>query len=262
MTDPVRIFVGCSANGEDAESCAVLEYTLRKHATLPLEITWMMQSHDIDSPFYTDPVAGWQTQKWATPFSGFRWAIPNVCDYKGRAIYMDSDFIVRADIAELWNAPLRESKVAIAKGGGRFCCSLWDCSAVAKAKLSDLMFDPDSHQKMNSYWSRHTDRIQLFERTADWNCMDIGPAPLSYVDTRIKAIHYTRIEQQLQLKHAIPRLAAVGQRHWFTGKPKPNDWPGLQELFDGLLNEAVAAGYPVKKYTSHPPFGPYRIRGS
>ena len=34
----IRIFVGCSANGEDAEMQALLEYSLRHYATEPLEL--------------------------------------------------------------------------------------------------------------------------------------------------------------------------------------------------------------------------------
>ena len=34
----IRIFIGCSANGEDAEMAAMLEYTLRHYASEPLGI--------------------------------------------------------------------------------------------------------------------------------------------------------------------------------------------------------------------------------
>jgi hypothetical protein len=66
LTDRVKLFVGCSANGEDAESQAVLEYTVRKNSSLPVDIVWMKQTHDETSPLY-----GWSTYTWSTPFSGF-----------------------------------------------------------------------------------------------------------------------------------------------------------------------------------------------
>ena len=66
---PVRVFVGCAPNHEDAESQAVLEHSIRKHASLPVDITWMKLSRDPVSPF-----SGWNTELWPTPFSGFRWA--------------------------------------------------------------------------------------------------------------------------------------------------------------------------------------------
>ena len=81
MIEPIRIFIGTSANNEDADSEMVLEYTLRKNSSLPLEITWMRQTHDQNSIW-----GGWETQRWSTPFSGFRWAIPEACGFTGRAI--------------------------------------------------------------------------------------------------------------------------------------------------------------------------------
>lgn len=111
-SDPIRVFVGCSANGEDAESQAVLEYTLRKHASRPVELTWMKQTHDRKSFWH-----GWNTSSWSTPFTGFRWGIPAACKYQGRAIYMDSDVIIMADIAELFDQPMLPGKVLKARGG-------------------------------------------------------------------------------------------------------------------------------------------------
>ena len=47
MSDAVRIFIGTSANGEDAEAEMVYEYSLRKNASVPIEITWMRQTRDV-----------------------------------------------------------------------------------------------------------------------------------------------------------------------------------------------------------------------
>jgi hypothetical protein len=120
-----------------------------------------------------------------------------------------------------------------------------------------LMVDPDAHMKATNHWSRSS-AVQPFEN-GDWNYLDLE-RPRSFDDPRIKAIHYTRMDRQLQLKYAVPRLAAQGRRHWFDGGVKPNDWPGLQDLFDTLLAEAYAAGYTIEQYTK-PLFGKYRIRG-
>src|SRR5262249_18549798 len=61
----IKIFVGCSANGEDAEAQAMLEYTLRQHhRDNDIELTWMMLSRDPASPWYSDPAkrGGWNTK--------------------------------------------------------------------------------------------------------------------------------------------------------------------------------------------------------
>jgi hypothetical protein len=115
MTDRVRIFVGTPANNEDLECQTVLDHSLRKHASLPLDITWMMLSRDRISFWYSDSRTrrGWNTQTWATPFSAPRWGNPAARGFQGRAIYMDSDMIVMADIAELWTQPIPPRKALL-----------------------------------------------------------------------------------------------------------------------------------------------------
>jgi len=71
MSEPIRLFVGVGANNEDLEAQAVLEYTARKHCSLPLDITWMRQAAD-------GPWSGWACKTGRTPFTHFRWSIPSV----------------------------------------------------------------------------------------------------------------------------------------------------------------------------------------
>ena len=260
----VRIFVGCAANHEDVESQAVLEYTLRKHASVPVKITWMMQSRDPDSWFYVG-AGGWVTTGWATPFSGFRWIVPYLAkaeDYD-RAIYMDSDFIVFGDIADLWNVHFANDKVVVANGSGRYCCSLWHVPR-ALAHLPDyknLRGDANLHPRMTHYYGQHPGLVQPFARDNQWNWLDYQAVPLDQLAKRgIKAIHYTRVEQQLQIKHAKKRLALNNFQHWYTGKTVTNDWPGLQDLFDQLLEEAKLDSYPLERYMTEARFGSYTIR--
>jgi hypothetical protein len=125
--------------------------------------------------------------------------------------------------------------------------------------LLSLMVDPDSHMKETSYWSRNGSRVQPFEK-GDWNYLDLD-RPRALDDPHMKAIHYTRMSHQVQLKHALPRLARQGRQHWFKGQVLPNDWPGLQALFDGLLAEAYASGYSIEQYMQQPLFGKYSSRG-
>ena len=68
--ESIKLFVGCAPNGEDAETQMVLEYTAKKNSSMPVDITWM--KHEPEGIW-----SGWKSETWATPFSGFRWAIPN-----------------------------------------------------------------------------------------------------------------------------------------------------------------------------------------
>ena len=257
----IRVFVGCAANHEDAESQAVLEYTLRKHTSEPVDITWMRLSKNIASPFFSDPHSGsgWRTERWATPFSGFRWALPNLCNFDGKAIYTDSDVIVMADIAELWNQELEPGKVVLAKGGGqgwRYCVSLWDCSAMRRylPHWNSLLADPEQHLKLCRYFLVHPQLVQPFK--GNWNCLDGEDLPLDSAD--LKMIHYTDMSTQPHLFHAIPRLAAKGKRHWYNGEMRQHRRPDIVKLFHRLLAEAIEAGYPVSRYETEPEFGPYK----
>ena len=45
MTQTIQVFVGCDPNNCDLEQMMVLEYSLRKHTSHPVNITWMQLSH-------------------------------------------------------------------------------------------------------------------------------------------------------------------------------------------------------------------------
>ena len=125
----IKIFIGTSANGEDAEAEMTLEYTLKKHASQPIDITWMRQTKDLTSPW-----GGWKTNQWATPFSGFRWAIPEVCGFKGKSIYMDVDMVCNKDITELWDTDLGDKPMLAKYYNGRWELSviLFDCEKMQR----------------------------------------------------------------------------------------------------------------------------------
>lgn len=249
----IRVFVGCAANHEDIESQSVFEWSIRKHTSRPVEITWMKQSHNPGSPWH-----GWNTIEWVTPFSGFRWAIPEVCGFEGKAIYSDSDVIFKADIGELWDQPIRGDNAGIlAKGGGswRLCVSLWDCAKVKThmMPMSELKSNSNAHRIM----SKRINAPKLIRQFAgNWNCLD-GEGYENLDNPEIKAIHYTAIANQPQLRYAVPRLEKAGRKHWYDGKIERHWRNDLVELFDNLLTEAKANGYSPEKYAWEPIFGPY-----
>lgn len=255
----IRLFVGC-ASGDDLESQAVLEYTLRKFASEPVEITWMQLSRDVRSPFYSNGSSGWQTKQWSTPFSGFRWIVPALCAYDGRAIYTDSDVIFRADIAELWHQSFKPGKCVIAKGGAqswRFCVSLFDCAAIRTHILpASELRRPTAHQEMIGRF-KNSSLVQQFK--GEWNCID-GESFSDLYDRRIKLIHYSDESTQPHLKFARERLRLEGRKHWFDGTPRLH-WRGdLVSMFDRLLCEAIEAGFNPNNYRPENPFGPYNIQ--
>lgn len=247
-TETIRLFVGADGTNCDLESQMVLEHTVRKHASQTVEIVWMQQAK-------SGPWSGWRCGTGRTPFTHFRWSIPAVCNYQGRAIYTDSDFFFVADIAELWNQPIPSvGLVRNATGKLSTSCILFDCEA-AKGHVPDLdalRRMPDAHSHVLNYFRSHPGLLTACD--GNWDCANFekdvkGTADLH--DPRIKAIHYTRMEQQLHLKYAIPRLKAEGREHWYTQGGTPVfDHPraDLQALFDRLYAEALEAGYTVDQY--------------
>ena len=57
-----------------------------------------------------------ENRKLGDTFSGFRWAIPEYCQFQGKAIYMDTDVIVLDDLALLWEHPIEANAIVAAKG--------------------------------------------------------------------------------------------------------------------------------------------------
>ena len=64
----IRIFIGTSET-EDRFIEQILVYSLYKHTSQPLDITFLRPSMFPD----------WNTKGWGTPFTCFRYAIPGMC---------------------------------------------------------------------------------------------------------------------------------------------------------------------------------------
>ncbi|MFO0314126.1 MAG: glycosyltransferase [Planctomycetota bacterium] len=101
LIPPMRIFIG----GDESEHVAakVLEHTIRQHASGPVAIT-IMRDYAIPTP--KDPA-----NRARTKFSFYRFRIPELCRYRDRALYVDSDMQVFRDVAELWRLPFGARKI-------------------------------------------------------------------------------------------------------------------------------------------------------
>lgn len=257
----IRIFVGCSANGEDAEAQAMLEYSLHKHTARPLQINWMMLSRDPQSFWYSNPKInqGWNTRSWATPFSPFRYAIPYVCGFEGRAIYMDVDQVAMADIGDLWDQPIPHNKAALTKNEKTFCVMLLD-----NAKMKPIVPEFERLRREHMLYRSVRNNVGLASAPfkGNWNCLD-GENYASLADPDIKIIHFTKVETQPHLKYALARLRASGQQHWNRMQtPQPHARADVQPFVDQLWESAQASGYTVEKYIPENKFGPYdEVRG-
>ena len=102
IESPVKVYVGTQP--EQMLATKVLEYSIKKHASISVEVIPLHTAIDNAKIKYRS-VAG------KTPFSFQRFAIPMLKKFKGKAIYVDSDMQVFSDIRELWTWPMKDSQI-------------------------------------------------------------------------------------------------------------------------------------------------------
>ena len=137
---PIRVYVG--AEPEQELAFKVLEYSVHKHTSMSVKVEPLYQAvreGGIDVPTPRTPAL-----RPRTPFTYQRFAIPGLKDYKGRAIYLDSDMLVFRDLRELWTWPLDGNQILSVKepeGSGRrpqFSVMVLDCQSL-DWKVGDLI---------------------------------------------------------------------------------------------------------------------------
>jgi hypothetical protein len=103
MGESIDIFVG--ADRSQLLAAAVLEHSIRRHTRRLAQVRPLI---DLDLPEPRDLRQGSRTN-----FSFARFAIPELCGYRGRGLYLDADMLVFRDIGELWDIPFEGASVAI-----------------------------------------------------------------------------------------------------------------------------------------------------
>jgi hypothetical protein len=103
IASPIRVYIGAT----DSEMLAVkvLEYSIRKHASMTIE-AYPLHRSGIKIPLPRDP-----QRRPRTPFSFQRFLIPALNENRGRAIYLDSDMQVFKDIRALWTLPFKGAEL-------------------------------------------------------------------------------------------------------------------------------------------------------
>lgn len=199
----IRFFVGTCARSALADQA--LENSLNRHCSGPFEIHWMREGEGIFRDWKPIPneklpdTAHRSTRpfgNWATPFTMFRLAVPELCEFEGRAIYLDSDMIVLGDPRELWemeqSAPWKCTSVR------RFEPALIDCAGFRPENWPSIaQMKRDSHVVYHQYRSRMR-KMGLIDPSLppDWNCLD-GEGLCS----QTKLIHFTKLDTQPWTPH-------------------------------------------------------------
>lgn len=202
---PIRVFIG---SGEASRlERKTLVHSLRKHTSRELEIIVFNGTHNALEREGCEPVlAGLpldlKVRNEATEFGLYRFLIPELCDFSGRAIWLDSDMVCLSDIAELWDAPLdgcdflakpKAYDDDLGEGWG-LSVMLIDCSR-CRFDLKRIFADIDQQrfevkdftQMTAKFRSLHDYRIGAIP--AGWNDFD-------FANDNTRLIHYTNLRTQ------------------------------------------------------------------
>lgn len=194
----MRIFVGTDATQDVATR--VLEFTIREHATGAVEVVPMK---DLDIPRPKD-----KKNRPRTGFSMFRFVIPKLCGYRGRALYVDADMQVFADVAELWRIPFGSRKIlcthqaeppaawkhnSFFRPGRQFSVMLLDCARLPW-DIEEIVRGLDEERYTYPQLMFEMCLVQPDEIGDDlspaWNCLE------HYTPGVSKLVHYTVVPTQ------------------------------------------------------------------
>jgi len=209
----IRVFVGTSEGTDDLPAEKALKYSLEKHCSEDVEVIFM---RNLENGF----MGKFDCTGWATPFTNLRWAVPEYCNFEGRAIYMDVDQLNLKDISELYHIDMKGKPFA--SRDNRLCVMVFD-----NAKMKELLAPVDTIKKTpkygNSiYWNIVKKSIHFDPR---WNCLDGEGRSID----DIWHLHFTSMPTQ-------PWKPA-----WFKGTPRPHPRTDLVELWEQYRDEAIVA---------------------
>lgn len=188
LSAPVRIFVAATA--DEWLPTRVLEFSLRETTALPVEVRL------IESFGRALPRPEHKRNQPRTPFSFQRFLIPELCQYQGRAIYLDADMQVFADIAALWCHPMDgHDLLAVHEGGdrrpGQFSVMLLDCERL-RWRVDDIVrgLDEGSYTYEELMYGMCVAASVGRTIAAGWNSLE------RYDPDTTRLLHYTDMNQQ------------------------------------------------------------------
>lgn len=219
----VKIFIGTSPGNDDKDAETVLEYTLRKNCSEPLEIIFMRNNSDPENFF-----SGFNDREWKTPFSYLRLAIPEYCNFSGRAIYMDVDQVNFKDISLLFNMDLQGKSVALREGDLVSCVMVMDCEKLKERIPPVKELKSKSADELKSIVNSLSSDCVTYDKR--WNSWD-GWMERS---ANIWHLHFTELETQPW----APSWAE--ERWWKNNKFETKNHPrgDLVYIWKYLLEEA------------------------
>jgi hypothetical protein len=193
---PIRIFV--AATDSEWLPMRVLEYSIIETASAAVAL---MPLHRAGRPI---PMPRARANRPRTPFTFQRFLIPELCGYRGRAIYLDSDMLVFSDIRALWETPLHGCDLQSVQEGpdGRrpqFSVMLMDCGRLGwnVEEICESLDRGSLTYEQLMYEMKATGRIGR-AIASDWNSLE------HFEPGRTCLLHYTDMNRQPWVATANP----------------------------------------------------------
>ena len=173
MIDPLRVFIGFDSRQPLAYNVA--RSSVERHAkgrvqVEPLRLDWL-------------PIS----RKGLTEFTYSRFLVPWLCDFKGVALYMDSDVIAIGDVTELIGQIQNNKAVSVVKGQRRFewaSVMVFQNSNCDCVKLTPEFVNDPENALFDFKWAGSA---QVGALPEEWNNLIGYEAP----NPNAKIIHYT-----------------------------------------------------------------------
>lgn len=170
---PYRIFIGFDPRQPLAYN--VLQSSIMRHAAVPVAITPLV--------LRTLPIR----RRGLTEFTFSRYLVPWLCQYRGRAVFMDADMVVSGDVAELFAAADDSAAVSVMQDQPTFewpSLMVFNCDQCQQ--LTPEWIDDPRNDPASLSWAR---AIGALPR--EWNfCVGMSDEPFD-PQRPPKLIHHT-----------------------------------------------------------------------
>ena len=198
----VKVFIGSGEASLIERKVAI--YSLRKNTKRDLDIYVCNGTHNAielnDQEPFLAPMSLRVKYRNVTEFSLYRYLIPQICNFSGKAIYIDSDTVCLTDIGQLLDTPLDGSHF-LAKADAYEGQRLWGLSVMlidcerCRFDLEEIVSEIDAglysmtdfSLMAPTFLTHHPYDIGRLDPT--WNVFD-------KFDDQTKLIHYTNLETQ------------------------------------------------------------------
>jgi hypothetical protein len=190
----LRIFIGWDSRFP--EPADVLAFSLRKHASIPLDIRYLKLPELRLNRTY-DPLA-------STEFTYSRFLVPYLCSYHGIALYLDSSMLCMADILEIAQLDMAGLAVRVVKH---------DYKPVATVKMNGAVQTAYPRKNWSSMMLLNCDRLTL------WTKDVVETASGSYLH-RFHDIPDNEIDNLPKTWNTLDTMdAGTKLVHWTSGGP-------------------------------------------